>query len=119
MVFDIKQVGFDRKFADEFYLMMKNEGFKMVDEPQLYINKSKGFRRIERKVLSGELYYMHSSAYEYCVENVHGMEKTDDMIQYEKILPNLRIDLFDASVFAMVRLINDLAGKQLWEDWMK
>lgn len=119
MGFNIKQVGFDRKFADEFYLMMKNEGFRMVDEPQLYINKSKGFRRIERKVLSGELYYMHSSAYEYCVENVHGMEKTDDMIQYEKILPNLRIDLFDASVFAMVRLINDLAGKQLWEDWMK
>lgn len=117
--FNIKQIGFDRKFADEFYLMMKEEGFDMVDEPQLYVNKSKGFRRIERKALSRELYYMHSQAYEYCVENVHGVEKTDDMIQYEKILPNLRIDLFDASVFAEVRLINDLAGEQLWKDWMK
>lgn len=117
--FKIKQIGFDRKFADEFYLMMKDKGFKIVDEPQLYINKSKGFRRIERKALSGELYYLHSSAYEYCVDNVHGVEKTDDMIQYEKILPNLRIDLFDASVFAEVRLINDLSNKEVWEDWMK
>lgn len=117
--FRIKQIGFDRKFADEFYLMMKDKSFKIVDEPQLYINKSKGFRRIERKALSGELYYLHSSAYEYCVDNVHGVEKTDDMIQYEKILPNLRIDLFDASVFAEVRLINDLSNKEVWEDWMK
>lgn len=117
--FRIKQIGFDRKFADEFYLMMKDKGFKIVDEPQLYINKSKGFRRIERKALSGELYYLDSSAYEYCVDNVHGVEKTDDMIQYEKILPNLRIDLFDASVFAEVRLINDLSNKEVWEDWMK
>lgn len=117
--FNIKQIGFDRKFADEFYLMMKGKDFNIVDEPQLYINKSKGFRRIERKALSGELYYLHSSAYEYCVENVHGMEKTDDMIQYEKILPNLRIDLFDASVFAEVRLINDISNKKVWEDWMK
>lgn len=117
--FKIKQIGFDRKFADEFYLMMKDKSFKIVDEPQLYINKSKGFRRIERKALSGELYYLHSSAYEYCVDNVHGVEKTDDMIQYEKILPNLRIDLFDASVFAEVRLINDLSNKEVWEDWMK
>lgn len=117
--FKIKQIGFDRKFADEFYLMMKDKSFKIVDEPQLYINKSKGFRRIERKALSGDLYYLHSSAYEYCVDNVHGVEKTDDMIQYEKILPNLRIDLFDASVFAEVRLINDLSNKEVWEDWMK
>lgn len=117
--FNIKQIGFDRKFADEFYLMMKVKDFNIVDEPQLYINKSKGFRRIERKALSGELYYVHSSAYEYCVENVHGVEKTDDMIQYEKILPNLRIDLFDASVFAEVRLINDISNKKVWEDWMK
>lgn len=116
--FRIKQIGFDRKFANEFYLMMKDKSFKIVDEPQLYINKSKGFRRIERKALNGELYYLHSSAYEYCVENVHGMEKTDDMIQYEKILPNLRIDLFDASVFAEVRLINDLSNKEVWKDWM-
>lgn len=116
--FNIKQIGFDRKFAEEFYLMMTDNGFDIIDEPQLYINKSKGFRRIEQKALMEQIYYLHSDAYEYCVENVHGMEKTDDMIQYEKILPNLRIDLFDASVFAEVRLINDMQNKAKWDDWL-
>lgn len=73
--FKIKQLGFDRKFGEEFFLEMKKQRFNIVDEPQLYINKSKGFRRIEQKVLAGKFYYLHNRAYEYCVENVHGIEK--------------------------------------------
>ena len=38
------------------------------------------------------------------------------MIQYEKISPDLRIDLFDASVFATVQLLEDMerASKTSW-----
>lgn len=117
--FKIKQVGFDRKFGEEFFLMMKKEKFNIVDEPQLFINKSKGFRRIEQKAISGKLYYLHSGAYEYCLENVHGVEKTDDMIQYEKVMPNMRIDLFDADVFATCRLIGNLERSNRASKWLK
>lgn len=115
--FHIKKVGHDRKFARPYYAAMQRAKFAVVDQPQLAIAKSEGLRYIEHKAKIGCLYYCHADPYAYCVANVRGQEKTDDVVVYEKIDDNSRIDVFDCSVFATIRMLIDSGKNAAMSAW--
>lgn len=103
---NIIEVGYDRQYSSEFVFGMEENGFKMRDVRQVYWNKSRGFREIERRVKQKQLYYLHSEAFEYCVENVKAMEDAEDRVRFEKTSDDQKIDLFDAGVMSVVTYLD-------------
>lgn len=117
MGFKILQIGHDKKFCREYFVGMQKAHFRIVDQPQYFYVKSEGFRHIETAAKTGSLYYCHADPFAYCVGNVHAIEKTDDMVMYEKIEDCTRIDVFDASVFACVRMLQNMERAAKSEGW--
>ena len=117
MGFKIQQIGHDKKFCREYFVGMQKAHFRIVDQPQYFYVKSEGFRHIETAAKTGSLYYCHADPFAYCVGNVHAIEKTDDMVMYEKIEDCTRIDVFDASVFACVRMLQNMERAAKSEGW--
>lgn len=111
MGFKIKQVNFDKKSAMEFAITMRAEKFKLKDASQLPSIKTVGIRRIENKVKNAEFYYLHNRSYEYCVSNVKAEELYNGWLRMRKISKNMKIDLFDASTFGAVAMLEDMESK--------
>lgn len=116
--FKIKQIGHDRKFNREYFVGMKKAGFTVVDQPQYHYKKNEGFRRIEVQAKNKKFYYLGSTAFEYCIGNVRAIEKTDDAVMYEKASETQRIDVFDATVFAAVRMLEDIERSHNAGKWL-
>ena len=118
MGFKIKWVGYDRRYSNEFVLKMKKAGFKMRDQSQRYVEKTEAFRAVENKYIEQKFYYLHNKAYEYCTENVHAIEDSDDFVRFEKVETTQRIDLFDADIIATKQMLIDIEKSQRASAWL-
>ena len=118
MGFKIKWIGYDSRYSREFVLKMRKAGFKMKNQTQRYVEKTEAFREIEQKYIAQKFYYCHNKAYEYCIENVHAIEDSDDFVRYEKVMPTQRIDLFDADVIAAKQMLIDIEKANKASNWV-
>ena len=118
MGFKIARVAYDRKYGEKFFKSMRKAGFRVVDQPQYFWRKSVGFRQLEYQAKNKKLYYLEAEPFEYCVQNVSAIEQTDDMIKYEKVQPNHRIDIFEAAVFAACCKLESEGKAIAAEEWV-
>jgi phage terminase large subunit-like protein len=112
---NIRHVLYDQKFSYEFVGECKRLGLTVKVQPQYSYVKNLGFRRIENSAKQGRLAYLGNPAFLYALSNVKAIEKQDDIVYYDKVSPESRIDPFDAAVFAAVGIC-EFEGKMLTED---
>ncbi len=115
--FKIQEVRYDKYKSKEFVSSMESHHFKMVNQDQNYWKKTEGFRRIEKKILKEQYYFLHNKAYEYCIGNVKGIEDSQDRVKFEKNSETERIDLFDSSVSGAKGLIEYQAKQSKIKNW--
>lgn len=115
--FKIKLVVQDRKFAKEYQMAMKKEGFRIKDMPQTDVAQTEGFRYLDKSARQGTLYYCHAEPMEYCAGNVRAVERGASIIHFEKISETARIDVFDAAVFACSAYLDDLEKSGKTRGW--
>ena len=115
--FKIKSVAFDKYKSRDFVRFMTAAGFVMENSDQQYWKKSEAFRHIERQIKARRFYYCHSKAFEYCIGNVKAVEDPDERVRFEKIAPERRMDLFDATVIACKQAIITADRKNKLNKW--
>ena len=72
---------------------------------------------MKRKSKAGN-FIIYTQTFEYCVQNV-GYRANDDAIKYEKVEPAMRIDIFDATVFAAMQMLKNMQKSQTATKWLK
>lgn len=98
----VDTIVYDPAYGTHFDKFMKKRKFNTYPMRQTALVKSEGFRHIESKILNKNFYYFSNGAFEYCIANVAVKENlsSNNLINYEKISNEMKMDVFDAAVMA-------------------
>lgn len=105
--FRIHSVSYDKQYADDVILGLERANIKVRNQIQNRHRKHEGFRYFEQMLKAQKLYFFSNEAYRYCVLNVQCVEDNEDVVKFGKIGINNKIDLFDASIMAILGFIQN------------
>jgi len=105
--------------GDEFYIILDVSDLFALDATVFRINRclEKYNKSAARPFTLG--FSMGYAVYDYRSKmKVEEFQKKIDMMMYEKVLPAMRIDLFDAAVFASVQMLENLEKAGNASKWL-